>query len=144
VSNYSSRAGRLEVICDHYMGLEQGLRESSGRQVIWPCPSCGQGSFVAFFEEGVVGCGEKGCRVSSTMGIAELVTYLDEGVEKGDKRAAMEKAGQILEAAVRQEHEHQEERREDKRRAAEQRRWQRELARARSRESGYTQETLFR
>lgn len=62
----------------------------------------------------------------------------------GDERAAMEKAGQILEAAVRQEHEHEEERREDKRRAAEQRRWQRELARARSRESGHSQETLLR
>jgi hypothetical protein len=144
VSNYSSRAGRLEVICEHYLGLEQGLRESSGRQVIWPCPSCGEGSFVASFEEGVVGCVEEGCGISSAMGIVELIAYLDKGVEKGDERAAMDKAGQILEAAARQEHEHQEERREDKRRAAEQRRWQRELARARSRESGHPQETLFR
>lgn len=143
VSNYSSQAGRLEVICDHYLGLEQGLRESSGRQVIWPCPSCKKGSFVATFEKGVAGCAEKVCGVSSSMGIVELIVYLDAGVGEGDERAAMEKAGQILQAAVRQEHEHTQQRKEDKRRAREERRWQRGVARARARQSGHSEETLF-
>jgi hypothetical protein len=42
------------------------------------------------------------------MGILELVGYLDKGV--GDQRGAAEKVGEILEAAVRQEQERQEER----------------------------------
>lgn len=75
------------------------------------------------------------------MGILELVGYLDEGV--GDQRGAAEKVGEILEAAVRQEQERQQERKESKQRAAEQRRWQRGLVKARARKSGYSEERLF-
>lgn len=141
IGNYSSKASRLESVCDHYLDLGQGLREASDRQVIWPCPSCGRGTFVATFEDGAVGCVEQLCKVSFSMGVLELVGYLDEGV--GDQRGAAEKVGEILEAAVRQEQERQEERKESKQRAAEQRRWQRGLAKTRARKPGYSEERLF-
>src|SRR3712207_8947806 len=45
-------------VCDHYLDLGQGLHEGSGKAAIWPCPACGRASFVASFDEGVVGCAE--------------------------------------------------------------------------------------
>jgi hypothetical protein len=143
IGNYSSRTSRLEAICDHYLDLGRGLREQSGQLTIWPCPSCGQGSFVASFDEGTVGCTEEGCEVPSSMGLLELVAYLDEDLEVGYERGTSGKISETLGAAVRQEQERQEERKESKRRAAEQRRWQRGLAKARARKSGYSEKRLF-
>lgn len=143
IGGYSSRTSRLEAICDHYLDLNRGLRESSGRQVIWPCPSCGQGSFVAKFDEGVVGCTEEGCEVPSSMGLLELVAYMDEDLEVGDERGASEKFGEILEGAVRKQQEREADRQEQRRRAREERYWQKGLTRARKREQGHSEERLF-
>ena len=141
VGNYSSRAERLRIVCDHYLG--QGLREASGKAAIWPCPACGRVSFSASFDEGVVGCEEEGCEVPAAMGLLELVAYLDEGLEVGDKQGAGQKFGDILEAAISREQEHEAERKEQRRRAREERYWQKGLKRARESEQGCSEERLF-
>jgi hypothetical protein len=143
INSYSSKASRLEVICDHYLDLGRGLREQSGPLTIWPCPGCGQGSFVVSSDEGVVGCAEEGCEVPASMGLLELVAYLDEDLEVGDERGASEKIGEILETTVRREQECDANRQEQRRRAKEERYWQKGLRRAREREQGYSEERLF-
>jgi hypothetical protein len=143
VGDYSSRAERLRIVCDHYLDLGQGLREGSGKAAIWPCPSCGRVSFSASFDEGVVGCAEEGCEIPASMGLLELIAYLDESLEVSDERGAGQKFAEILEAAIRREQEHEAERKERRRRAREERYWQRELKRARESEQGRSQERLF-
>jgi hypothetical protein len=143
IGNYSSRAERLQIVCDHYLDLGQGLREGSGKAAIWPCPACEQVSFSASFDEGVVGCTEEGCEIPASMGLLEFIAYLDEGLEVGNERGAGQKLGEILEAAVRREQEHEAERKERRRRAREERYWRKELKRARESEQGRSQERLF-
>jgi hypothetical protein len=143
VGNYSSRAERLRIVCDHYLDLGQGLREGSGKVAIWPCPACGRASLVASFDEGVVGCAEEGCGVPASMGLLELIACLDEGLEVGDEQGASEKFGEILEAAVRREQEYEATRKERMRRAREERYWQKGLRQASEREQGCSQERLF-
>ncbi len=143
LGNYSSRAERLRIVCDHYLDLGQGLHEGSGKAAIWPCPACGRVSFVASFDEGVVGCAEGGCEIPASMGLLELIAYLDEDLEVGDERGASQKFGKILEAAVRREQEHEAERKERRRRAREERYWQKGLKRTRESEQGYWEERLF-
>jgi hypothetical protein len=77
------------------------------------------------------------------MELLELVAYLDEGLESGDKREASKKLGEILEGAVRQEQEYEAERREKRRKAREERYWHKGLKRAQQRERGYSEERLF-
>lgn len=136
VGNYSSGAERLRVACDHYLDLGSGLSEQSGKTAIWPCPACGRPSFVAAFDEGWVGCTEERCEVPSSMGLLELVAYLDEDLQVRDERGASEKFREILDAAVRVEQERKAGLEEGKRRAREERHWQKGLARARAREAG--------
>jgi hypothetical protein len=139
----SSRAERLRIVCDHYLDLGRGLREASGKAAIWPCPACEQVSFVASFDEGVAGCAQEGCGIPASMGLLELIAYLDEGLEVGDERGASEKFGEILETAIIREQEHEAERRERRRRAREERYWQKGLERARESEQGHSDERLF-
>lgn len=143
IGNYSSKASRLETICDHYLDLGQGLREALGRQVIWPCPTCGRASFVASFGEGIAGCAEKGCEVSASMGLLELVAYLDVGLEVGDERGAHEKFAEVLEGSIREQQEREADRQEQRRRAKEERYWQKGLRRAQRKDRGYTEQRLF-
>jgi hypothetical protein len=143
IGTYSSRTERLRIVCDHYLDLGQGLHEGSGKAAIWSCPACGRVSFVASFDEGVVGCAEEGCEIPASMGLLELIAYLDEGLEVGDERGASEKFGEILEAAVRREQEHEAERKERRRRAREERYWHKGLKRARESEQGRSEERLF-
>jgi hypothetical protein len=77
------------------------------------------------------------------MGLLELIACLDEGLEVGDERAASEKFGEILEAAMSREQEHEAERKERRRRAREERYWQKGLKRARESEQGSSEERLF-
>jgi hypothetical protein len=98
---------------------------------------------VASFDEGVAGCVEEGCGVSSSMDLIDLIAYLDEDLGVRDRRNAHEKFAEILEAAVRREHEREDERKERKLQASQERRWQRGLARARARKEGWPQEKLF-
>ena len=143
IGNYSSRAERLRIVCDHYLDLGQGFHERSGKAAIWPCPACGRASFVASFDEGVVGCAEEGCEIPASMELLKLIAYLDEGLEVGDERGASQKFGKILEAAVRREQEHEAERKERRRRAREERYWHKGLEQARESEQGYWEERLF-
>lgn len=143
IGNYSSRTERLRIVCDHYLDLGQGLHEGSGKAAIWPCPACGRASFVASFDEGVVGCAEGGCEIPASMGLLEFITCLDEGLEVGDERGAGEKFDEILEAAVRREQEYKAERKEQRRRARKERYWQKGLKRARESEQGRLEERLF-
>jgi hypothetical protein len=98
---------------------------------------------VASFDEGAAGCAEEGCEISASMGLLELIAYLDEDLEVGDERGASQKFGKILEAAVRREQEHEAERKERRRRAREERYWQKGLKRARESEQGCSEERLF-
>jgi hypothetical protein len=143
IGTYSSRTERLRIVCDHYLDLGQGLHEGSGKAAIWPCPACGRVSFVASFDEGVVGCTQEGCEIPASMGLLELIACLDEGLEVGDERGASEKFGEILEAAVRREQEHEAERKERRRRAREERYWHKGLKRALESEQGCSEERLF-
>jgi hypothetical protein len=143
MGTYSSRTERLRIVCDHYLDLGQGLHEGSGKAVIWPCPACGRLSFVARFDEGLAGCAQERCDILASMGLLELIAYMDEGLEVGDERGASEKFGEILEAAVRREQEHEAERKERRRRAREERYWKKELKRARESEQGSSEERLF-
>jgi hypothetical protein len=131
------------VACDHYLDLGRALREGSGSVAIWPCPSCGKPSFVARFEEGAAGCTEARCEMPASMGLLELIAQLDEDLAAGDERAATKKFGEILEEAVRTEQGHQVRRRELEQRAAQERRWQRGLTRARIEKEGWPQQNLF-
>ncbi len=140
LGNYSSRAERLQIVCDHYLDLGRGLREASGKAAIWPCPACGQVSFAASFDEGTVGCTREGCEIPTSMGLLELIACLDEGLEIGDKRGARQRFGEILEAAISREQEHEAERKERRRRAREERYWQKGLKRARESEQGRSEE----
>jgi hypothetical protein len=141
MSNYSSRADRLRIVCDHYLDLGRGLREGSGRAAIWPCPACGRASFVASFDEGTVGCAREGCEIPTSMGLVELIACLDEDLEVEDERGARQRFDEILEAALSREQEHEAERRERRRRAREERYWQKGLER--ERERGHSEERLF-
>ena len=143
IGSRSGRAERLRVACDHYLDLSRALREGSGSVAIWPCPSCGKPSFVARFEEGAAGCTEAGCEVPASMGLLELIAHLDEDIASGDERAATKKFGEILEEAVRSEQERQVRRGELEQRAAQERRWQRGLTRARIEKEGWPQQNLF-
>lgn len=98
---------------------------------------------MAKFEEGVVGCMEEGCEVPSSMGLLDLVAYLDGDLEVGDERGASEKFGEILETTVRRGQEREADRQERRRRAREERYWQKGLRRAREREQWHLEESLF-
>ncbi len=141
--NYSSRAERLRIVCDHYLDLGRGLREGSGKAAIWPCPACGMASFVASFDEGIAGCAQEGCGIPTSMGLLELIACLDEGLEVGNERGASQKFGEILEAAISREQEHEAERKERRRRAREERYWHKGLKRARESEQESSEERLF-
>jgi hypothetical protein len=143
IGNYSSRAERLRIVYDHYLDPGRGLREASGKAAIWPCPACGWASFVASFDEGIAGCAQEECGIPASMGLLELIAYLDEGLEVGDGRRASEKFGEILEAAKSREQEHEAQRKERRRRAREERYWQKGLKRARESEHGSSEERLF-
>ncbi len=143
IGTYSSRAERLRIVCDHYLDLGQGLHEGSGKAAIWPCPACRRVSFVASFDEGVVGCTQEGCEIPASMGLLELIACLDEGLEVGDERGASEKFGEILEATIRREQEQKAERKERRRRAREERYWHKGLKRALESEQGCSEERLF-
>jgi hypothetical protein len=143
IGNYSNQTERLRIVCDHYLDLGRGLREGSGKAAIWPCPACGQVSFSASFDEGIVGCAQERCEIPTSMGLLELIACLDEGLEIGDKRRARQRFGEILEAAIRREQEHEAERQERRRRAREERYWQNGLKRARESEQGRSEERLF-
>lgn len=140
---YSSKASRLEVICDHYLDLGRGLREQSGLLTIWPCPGCGRASFVASFDEGIAGCTEEGCEVPASLELLELVAYLDEDLEVGDERGASEKIGEILEGSIREQQALEADRQEQRRRAKEERYWQKGLRRAQRKDRGYSEQRLF-
>ncbi len=143
INSYSSKTSRLETICDHYLDLGRGLREQSGLLTIWPCPDCGRASFVASFDEGIAGCPEEGCEVPASMGLLELVAYLDEDLEVGDERGAHEKFTEILEGSIREQQEREADHQEQRQRAKEERYWQKGLRRAQRKERGYSEQRLF-
>ncbi len=143
IGSYSSRADRLRIVCDRYLDLGRGLRDASGETAIWPCPACGRASFAASFDEGIAGCAREDCRIPASMELLELIAYLDEGLEAGDERGASERFGEILEAAVSCEQKHEAERRARRRQAREERYWQKGLERAREREQGPSEQSLF-
>ncbi len=143
IGNYSSRAARLRIVCDHYLDLGQGLHEGSGKAAIWPCPACGRASFSATFDEGVVGCAQEGCEIPASMRLLQFIAYLDDGLEVGDEQGASEKFSEILEATIRRGQEQEAERKERRRRAREERYWQKGLKRAPESEQGYSEERLF-
>lgn len=86
---------------------------------------------------------EEGCEVPSSMGLLDLVAYLDGDLEVGDERGASEKFGEILETTVRRGQEREADRQERRRRAREERYWQKGLRRAREREQWHLEESLF-
>lgn len=148
IGDHNSRADRLRVALDHYLDLGRGLRgeglsEGRGEVAIWPCPSCKQGTFVANLDEGVAGCVGEGCETPSSMDLVEMVAYLDEELEVGDRQRAGERFAGILEAAVRGEQESEEGRKEEKRQEREEKRWQKGVARARANHPGIPEERLF-
>ena len=61
--NYSSKASRLEAICDHFLDLGLGLREQSGLTAIWPCLGCEWASFVARLAKRAQTSATEGARV---------------------------------------------------------------------------------
>jgi hypothetical protein len=81
--------------------------------------------------------------VPASMGLLELIPHLDEDLAAGDERAATKKFGEILEEAVRTEQERQVRRGELEQRAAQERRWQKGLTRARIEKEGWPQQNLF-
>ena len=93
-----------------------------------------------------MGCSEEGCEAPSSMGLLELVAYLDEGILVGGERGAAEKFREILEAAVRREQDREAKLKEGRRSSREERYWRKGLARARSRkveEKGWPEQRLF-
>lgn len=55
---------------------------------------------MAVFDEGLAGCNEESCELPSSVELLELVTYLDEELQVGDREGASEKVGEIVEAAM--------------------------------------------
>ena len=144
LGEHNDRGDRLRVALDHYLDLGRGLRGGKDETAIWPCPSCGRGSFVARFEEGIAGCVEESCEVSSEMELPELIAYLDPELSAGDTRGANERFGEIFAAAVKREQEREEQRKERRRRDRQQKRQRRtEIDEAREQEQGWSQEGLF-
>lgn len=143
LDDYNGPAERLKIVCDHYLDLGLGLREATDGFVVWPCPSCGQASFVAKFDQGIAGCTEKDCGASPSMGLTELMAYLDEDVPEGDARSANAKFSEIFEAAVGGERERETQRRERNRRSADQVRRRKGSAMDAGEERGFSDEQLF-
>lgn len=136
-------AERLEVVCDHYLDLAAGLRDSEGRRAIWPCPQCGEGSFVATFEQAVAGCTNEDCVVPVSMQLLELVAYLDPQLDTEDTQQAGQRFSQILEARIREEQQRQQDRNESRKRVREEKRWQEGAKKQRSKRQGEAEDTLF-
>lgn len=144
LGEHNDKGDRLRVALDHYLDLGRGLRGSTDETAIWPCPSCGRGSFVARFEEGVAGCVEGRCGLPAEMELPELIAYLDPELSAGDTKGANERFGEIFAAAVKREQEREEQRKERRRRDRQQSRRRRtEIDEAREQEQGWSQEGLF-
>lgn len=143
VGDYNGRAERLRVVLDHYLDLGLGLRDQTGETAIWPCPSCGEASFVARFEEGVAGCVEEGCGVASSMDLPELISHLDEGAQAGDRRGAGKRFSELLETSIEHEQELEQRRKGQSQQARQERYWRKGLARARARKRWGSEDSLF-
>ena len=91
LGEYNGAGERLAVACDHYLDLAASLRDVEGGRAIWPCQSCGNASFEARFETGVVGCTEERCAVPSSMNLLELVAYLAPDLDVADRQGAGER-----------------------------------------------------
>lgn len=127
LDDYNGPPERLEVVCDHYLDLAASLRDSEGKTAIWPCPDCGEGSFVATFEQAVAGCTNEDCEVPASMQLLALVAYLDPDLDGGDTQDAGQRFSQILEASIREEQQRQQDRTQSRKRAVEEKRWRKGL-----------------
>jgi hypothetical protein len=146
LAEHNDRADRLRTALDHYLDLGRGLRAGDperDERAIWPCPTCGRGSFVARFEEGVAGCVEEGCEVPSEMELLELVAYLDAELATGDTRRATERFSEIFEAALKREQQREEQRKERRRTDRQRRRQRAELAGSEGERPQWSQEKLL-
>lgn len=143
LSDYNGVAERLTVVCDYYLDLAAGLRDSEGRVEVWPCPQCGEASLTATFEQGTAGCSNECCEVCASMELLELVAYLDPELDAADKQGAGQRFAYVLEACLREEQEREQQRTEKRQRAREQRKWQKGLKDSRARKQGKIEESLF-
>lgn len=143
LDDYNGPPERLEVVCDHYLDLAAGLRDSEGHTAIWPCPECGEGSFVATFEQAVAGCTNEDCEVPASMQLLQLLAYLDPDLDGEDTQDAGQRFSLILEARIRADQEYKQERKERRRLAREANRLQKGLQRQRSKQQSETEDTLF-
>lgn len=121
IGDRNGPAERLAAVLDHYMDV--GLRDEAGSVAVWPCPSCGKASFFARLDEGVAGCTDERCGVSPTMDVLDLVAYLDDRLEPGDRPGAHRVFEEVLEEAVRGERERERELEARRRKLREERRW---------------------
>lgn len=146
LAEHNDRADRLRIVLDHYLDLGRGLRAGGPERdetAIWPCPTCGKGSFAARFEEGVAGCVEESCEVPSEMELLELVAHLDAELPTGDTRGANERFSEIFEVTLKREQQREEQRKE-RRRTDRQRRLQRaELVGSEGERPQWSQEKLL-
>lgn len=143
LDDYNGPGERLQVVCDHYLDLATGLRDSEGKTAIWPCPECGEGSFVATFEQAVAGCTNEDCEVPASMQILELVAYLDPQLDTEETQQAGQRFSRILEARIKAEQQRQQDHNESRRRIREEKRWQKGLQRQRSKQRDEAEDTLF-
>lgn len=72
---------------------------------------------MAVFDEGLAGCNEESCELPSSGELLELVTYLDEELQVGDREGASEKVGEIVEAAIGRDQEREQARKSRRRRS---------------------------
>lgn len=143
LDDYNGPGERLQVVCDHYLDLATGLRDSEDKTAIWPCPSCGQPAFAANFETGAAGCTQTDCRLPATMNLLDLIAYLDPELEPDDRQSATRRFGQILGDRIKTEQKRQDQRSENRQRIQEENRWQKGLQNQRSKQQGGTEDTLF-
>lgn len=127
LTDYNGPGQRLLVVCDHYLDLAAGLRDSQDTSAIWPCPACGGASFAANFETAAAGCTQSDCQLPASMDLLDLVAYLDPELAPDDRHSASQRFSQLLEERINQEQHLQHQRSEQRQRAREERRWQKGL-----------------
>lgn len=143
LGDYNGVAERLTVVCDYYLDLGAGLRDSEGRVEVWPCPQCGEASLTATFERGTTGCSNERCQVSASMELLELVAWLDPELDADDRQGAGQRFAHILEARLREEQAREQQRTEKRQRAREQKKWQKGQEESRTRKQGEIEDSLF-
>lgn len=143
LTDYNGPGQRLLVVCDFYLDLAAGLRDSQDKSAIWPCPACGGPSFAANFETAAAGCANDDCKLPASMDLLDLVAYFDPELAPDDRHSAGQKFSQLLQERINQEQHRQHQRSEQRQRDREESHWQKGLHRQRARDQGDAEDTLF-